>query len=457
MIQLNIKNGDYVYLTPYKVSEEGENPARYDLLDDTQKVWVELAVKDNHLEVVSKEDTISESDESMQAILDDLLLELIKSAQSGTDGSDTDTPPLVDPYDPESIKVQTKPFNLTLISNMIDKGYIDLSPDFQRNLVWNNFQKSRLIESILLRIPLPMFYFAEDGEGNISVVDGLQRLTTLKDFMDNKFNLKGLEYLGKTCDNCYYSDSSKGKVLSPKYLKWFDMTQLTVNVIDPSSPSKVKYDIFRRINTGGKPLNNQEIRNCLASKSLREVLRSMIGLPEFKEATDYSIKSTRMEDMEVALRFICFHRMYLKDETLSIYNGNMEYTLDTVTEELGKLKKEELLPYIDLYSKAMKNASHLFGGRYAFRKILPQHLEPKANKQLINKALFVSWSVLLSYFNPENLSNLCEKSLLARPLSEEIDKDRILYNYLSFGTNGKANLQYAFSTAKKLLKDHLKN
>ena len=112
MIQLNIKNGDYVYLTPYKVSEEGENPARYDLLDDTQKVWVELAVKDNHLEVVSKEDTISESDESMQAILDDLLLELIKSAQSGTDGSDTDTPPLVDPYDPESIKVQTKPFNI---------------------------------------------------------------------------------------------------------------------------------------------------------------------------------------------------------------------------------------------------------------------------------------------------------------------------------------------------------
>ena len=94
------------------------------------------------------------------------------------------------PFNPEEIKVHAKSFSLRLISDMIDDRDIDLSPDFQRNFVWNSAQKSRLIESILLRIPLPMFYFSEDDEGRITIVDGLQRLTTIKEFMDNKLVLK---------------------------------------------------------------------------------------------------------------------------------------------------------------------------------------------------------------------------------------------------------------------------
>jgi uncharacterized protein with ParB-like and HNH nuclease domain len=343
---------------------------------------------------------------------------------------------------------------------MIDDGYIDLSPDFQRNFVWNPFQKSRLIESVLLRIPLPMFYFAEDEEGNISVVDGLQRLTTIKEFMDNKFALKGLEYLSKSCEGRYFVDKNKDgtpnnlPVLEPKYLKWFNMTQLTVNVIDPSSPAKVKYDIFRRINTGGKPLNNQEIRNSLASKNLRATLKAMVALPEFKLATDWSIKSTRMEDQEVALRFICFHRFYNEDRTLSNYNGNMEFSLDNVTERLGKMKKEDLEIYEKLFSKAMLNAFYLFG-RFGFRKNIPDHLKPGAYKQLINKALFVSWSVLLSDYDPEMIKSRNESGSFAMPVAQEIGSDRTLYNFLSYGTNSKANMQAAFAAAKKIIVSHL--
>jgi uncharacterized protein with ParB-like and HNH nuclease domain len=76
---------------------------------------------------------------------------------------------------------------------------IDLTPDFQRNLVWDDLRKSRLIESILLRIPLPIFYFAQDEDGRISVVDGLQRLSTIRDFMNNNFRLNNLEYLQEKC------------------------------------------------------------------------------------------------------------------------------------------------------------------------------------------------------------------------------------------------------------------
>jgi hypothetical protein len=89
----------------------------------------------------------------------------------------------------------------------------------------------------------------------------------------------------------YYSSKNKDKsengkpAIDAKYFRWLNMTNITVNVIDPSSPFKLKYDIFRRINTGGQPLNAQEIRNCLASRPLRNALREMANLPIFKEAT----------------------------------------------------------------------------------------------------------------------------------------------------------------------------
>ncbi|MCC7317676.1 MAG: DUF262 domain-containing protein [Bacteroidales bacterium] len=461
MIVFKLNSGTDIFVNPVKQSEEGKTPVIYDLLDGGAKSWMRLQLSENRFEILNKDPEIADDDATIRAGLDDLVLQVIETEQSGTENTETDVPEEEDPYNPDSIKVQTKPFNLSLISEMIDKSYIDLSPDFQRNFVWNPFQKSRLIESVLLRIPLPMFYFAEDEDGNISVVDGLQRLTTIKEFMDNKFPLKGLEYLSKSCEGKYFTSENKDgspnnlPALEPKYLKWFSMTQLTVNVIDPSSPAKVKYDIFRRINTGGKPLNNQEIRNCLASKNLRAVLKQMTNLDEFKQATDWSIKSTRMEDQEVALRFICFHRYYNEDRKLENYNGNMEHSLDTVTEKLGKMRKEDLEIYVKLFSKAMQNAHHLFG-RFAFRKNTPNHLLPGAHKQLINKALFVSWSVLLSGYDPEDIKNKNEERALALPLAEIINEDRALYNYLSFGTNSKANMQAAFAAADKLISSILK-
>jgi Protein of unknown function DUF262 len=277
MIVLKINQNEDIYLYPAKISEEGISPMIYELRDETNKSWMQLNLVNNQFIVLKKDESITESAEDLEAILDELVLTIIEAEQSGSELTDVYTSKVTNPYNPESIKVHTKTFNVTLISDMIDKGYIDLTPDFQRNFVWTTIQKSRLIESILLRIPLPMFYFSEDEEGLITVVDGLQRLTTIKEFMDNKFPLRDLEYLSGTCNGRYYSDVNKDgspngkKGIDPKYIRWFNMTQFTINVIDPSSPAKVKYDIFKRINTGGKPLNSQEIRNCLSSKYLRDI------------------------------------------------------------------------------------------------------------------------------------------------------------------------------------------
>ncbi len=452
--------GEEIYLSPIKSSDEG-NENVYDLVDDNGTRWIQLELINNRLDILQRnlDLEINESQEEIREKLDELVLELIEKEQSGTENTEV-AEASVSPYDPDSIKVQTKPFNIKLIHDMIESGDIDLNPDFQRNFVWDSLQKSRLIESILLRIPLPMFYFSEDKEGLITVVDGLQRLTTIKEFMDNKFSLKGLEYLKDSCEGRYYSEKNKDgtsnnlRGIDPKYFRWFNMTQFTINVIDPTSPPKVKYDIFRRINTGGKPLNNQEIRNCLASKNLREILSEMTKLNEFKVGTDYSIKSTRMEDQEVALRFICFYRYFQEDTKLNNYNGNMEATLDDVTEVLNKLRKDELKIYVTLFSKAMKNATHLFG-KYAFRKIMLKHLKLGANKQLINKALFVSWSVLLSQYEPEEIQVNYSSKILAEPLAYEIENNDYLRYYLSYGTNGKINIQNAFKAAEKIIQLNL--
>lgn len=191
----------------------------------------------------------------------------------------------INPYNPKLIRVDTKPFSIFQISQMIENEDIDLSPDFQRGFVWNDItRKSRLIESLLLRIPLPVFYFAQDEEGLFQVVDGVQRLTVIQSFMKNEFKLKNLEYLHE-CEGKWFRNPNveKDMSLSGIYTRRIEQTQLFINVIDPQTPYRVKYDIFKRINTGGKTLNNQEIRNCLAYARTREFLHALSKSEEFLE------------------------------------------------------------------------------------------------------------------------------------------------------------------------------
>lgn len=419
------------------------------------KSLLKLQLKEDKLTIIEKSIALEDDIDQIKELLEEFLVQLNPNQQFGSEDTETDDDDYETPYDPDKIRVDTKNFSLHQIYDMISRGDINLTPDFQRNLVWDNQRKSRLIESILMRIPLPMFYFAQDEEGRISVVDGLQRLSTIRDFMDNKFQLRKLEYLGEKCDGKVYTHKDTSKAIDAKYYRWFNMTQITVNVIDPSSPFKLKYDIFRRINTGGQPLNAQEIRNCLSSDELRKTLREMANLPSFKEATGYSIKDVRMEAQELALRFVMFHRKYAADQTLNNYSGNIESELNTITENLSRDKKFDFAVYINLFDNAMKNAHHLFG-RYSFRKCKVEHINSEAYRQLINKALFVSWGVLLSEINHDELKTLNAFESFAMPLAKKVSDETELFLYLSYSTNSKANIQAAFKAAEQLINNNLR-
>lgn len=172
------------------------------------------------------------------------------------------------PYDVNDIQVAQKMITVFQVEYWISNNLLDLQPEYQRNLVWDAQRKSLLIESLLLRIPIPAFYLDEKKDGKKSVIDGLQRLSTIHDFLNDKFRLKKLQYLS-SCEDRTFSE------LDNKYKNYILDTTLSINVLGEQCPKMVKFDVFRRVNTGGLPLNSQEIRNIMAEPNVRTLLKKM--------------------------------------------------------------------------------------------------------------------------------------------------------------------------------------
>ena len=449
-MNIDIKVNNNLETVSFYIVKKEETTNRYLFIntDDNQVLLeVETDLENKTLRIVSK--TVDIDEEEFNEIVGDAFAKIIDLEQSGINNSEGSISTEYKPYNPEKIKVRSDKMTLIQVSAMMDNGDIDLTPPFQRNLVWDSFRKSRLIESILLRIPLPMFYFSEDLEGRLTIIDGLQRISTIKEFMENKFPLKNLQYL-ENCEGRYFKEEGDKKGLEAKYVRWLNLTNISVNIIDPISPYQVKYDIFRRINTGGRPLNNQEIRNCLAGQGLRDTLKAMVSTTEFKIATDNSVRSTRMDDQELALRFLAFEELFSRNGNINDYSGYMESFLDDYTQLHQKDAPQDFEQKVQLFVNAMKNASYLIGGRYAFRKILLGSMVSTARKQILNKALFVVTSLLLSQYPYEEVIRYNKKEQLTEVIADKIFEDSKLYNYLSYSTNSKANMLYIFDTFNEL-------
>lgn len=348
------------------------------------------------------------------------------------------------PYNPKLIRVETKSFPVFQINQMIKEKEIDLSPDFQRHFVWNDItRKSRLIESLMLRIPLPVFYFAQDEDGYFQVVDGVQRLTVIHSFLNNEFRLKNLEYLSE-CDGKWYKNPAapKENSIQGMYARRIEQAQLSINVIDPQTPPKVKYDIFKRINTGGKALNNQEIRNCLAYPKTRELLRILSHSEEFLAATKGSISSVRMADEELILRFIAFYLIDTGQSTVPEYRGGMDELLD---ETVNILNTSDLNLFHSIrknFFTAMKNSYVIFKDR-AFRKV-----------SNINKSLFLGLSRILRNYPCTEVEQWNTEEIRLR-LTQRLNDDVNFSNALSMATNDARNVNLVYQTLENIIKSSI--
>lgn len=354
------------------------------------------------------------------------------------------------PYDPEFIRVDTKPFNISLVYDMINDGDINLSPDFQRQFVWTDVgARSRLIESIMLRIPLPVFYLAQDHDGRLQVVDGLQRLTVIKQFLDNELRLRDLEYL-KDEEGKVFRHDNPNRCIDQRFRKRIMQTQIMMNIIDPQTPADVKFDIFKRINQGGRPLNAQEIRNCMSSPETRRLLHILSRSPDFLQATCSSVGTVRMQDQEIALRFAAFRLAELGDQPP--YPGNMERFLDQTIETLNR-NPDSFNSLVPAFGRSMRNSAHLFGS-FAFRKCSPQDLLPGARRRLMNNSLFTTWSVVLAERDEEEVQAVAAGSF-AEVVAYELERDADYYDCVSVGTNDRRRLLYAFEKARGICVEHI--
>ena len=281
----------------------------------------------------------------------------------------------------------------------------------------------------------------------------MQRITSIQKFLNNELTLTNMEYMTQ-CNGYKYDELVKKEIVSMLQLRRFRQTQLQCYIIDYRSPQRLKYDLFRRLNTGGKPLNNQEIRNCLSRPHVQEILAKMTGA-DFKKATDNSVRSLRMEDQEVALRFIYFYDQYSEENPVGKYNGNMDATLNDFVGELNNRKKEQLEQYVMLFNQAMRDAFLLFN-IFTFRKVFVEDDERNSDRRYqINKLLMITMSVLLAKYHEQYKEKIGNGKWLTSALAELMSSNNDFCNAITWSTNSKNNMVAAYNVLKEFFDKHL--
>ena len=358
----------------------------------------------------------------------------------GVESEDTgDSERIPKPFDPALIRVETKPMTIDLLLARIRDGALDLAPDFQRKGgIWTPGAESRLIESILIRIPIPAFYMDATDEDRWVVVDGLQRLTALKRFaIEKKLRLVDLEFLltlnGKTFDD-----------LPRNLQRRIVETQVVVYFIEKGTPPDVKFNIFKRINTGGLPLSTQEIRHALNQGPVTKYLADLAASKEFLAATDNGIRDDRMADRECVLRFLAFTIM----PSTGYKFKDFDSFLSEMMAEINKMSEVERSELNSRFLRAMTTAKNIFGEN-AFRKPSPWRKLP------INKPLFESWSVNLGKLSQDDLQLLEDRKEQVKGKFSQLVRDVSFQGSISVSTGNVSKIKLRFNRIEQLIQEVL--
>lgn len=266
------------------------------------------------------------------------------------------------------IKVERGFYTIYELKRKYDKAdkRIILDSDFQREDVWKPIQQAELIESILMGLPLPIFYFNQDKVGRLIVVDGRQRLTALFEFMSNQWALKGLKVLDEL-------NGKKFSDLEPIVQSQIEDYQIQAHVIQPPTPDRIKFDIFDRVNRAGTQLNKQEIRNALYQGKSTRLLNELVAMDVFREATDGAfVYNPRMKDRYIVLRYLAFH-LYLKKElklngAAYEYKNDIDELLGLAMEQINKMEDGAVEELKSLVTDSLQKTIDILGEN-AFRLI----------------------------------------------------------------------------------------
>lgn len=347
------------------------------------------------------------------------------------------------PFDPTKINIETKTPSLDTLIKRIEREHIqmDTSTYFQRkDDLWDIVKQSRLIESILIRFPLPAFFFDASDDNCWLVVDGLQRLSSIRKFCVEKdpkkrLKLTNLEFLthldGKTWDD-----------LSGDLQRIIEESQVVIYKIMPGTPTDVKFNIFKRINTGGLVLEPQEIRHALFQGKPSKFIEELAKESTFLKATEHKIPTHRMLDRDFANRFLAFYLLGYEK-----YQPDLDTYMSKAMAMINEKSDEELEVIKTDFSKAMELAHSVFG-REAFRKVYYNYsrLPP------INKALFDAIATQFALITDDVRQTLNSKKVMFKEgLFKKLNEDEYFFISISSSTGDKNRIIKRHSVIAELI------
>ncbi len=306
-----------------------------------------------------------------------------------------------------------------------------MDPDFQRDFIWPDDKQSKLIESVIMRIPLPVFYMAENDDGRMVVVDGLQRLSTFQRFVNNKLALRlpdRSELNGKR-----FLD------LSSKLQNRVEDCNLIFYIIDSKAPEQARLDIFERVNSG-EPLTRQQMRNSLFMGPATRFLKAEAQTEIFINATGESLNRKKMRDREFVNRFCAFRLI-----PLSEYNGDMDKFLAQCLRQMNRMPEADLQGLSQSFRRGMENNHELFG-RHAFRK----HAADQDRRGVLNASLWDVMATGLSHYTADQIDSSRTDIRFA---FYDLLEDENFNDAITYGTSDTRKVRYRFEVTRKALED----
>ncbi|MCY4128775.1 MAG: DUF262 domain-containing protein [Gammaproteobacteria bacterium] len=315
----------------------------------------------------------------------------------------------------------------------IDRGSYVMNPDFQRDFIWPEDKQSKLIESVIMRIPLPVFYMAEDDQGRSIVVDGLQRLSTFRNYHGDGFGLR--------LSDRPELNGLKFSQLPTKFQNRIEDCNLIFYVIDAKAPERARLDIFERVNSG-EPLTRQQMRNSLFMGKATTFLREEANSSIFIEATGSSLNRKTMRDREFVNRFCAFRLLGIDK-----YRGDMDNYLAESLTYMNQMTDCELLNLSSQFRSGLVNNVQLFD-QHAFRRSLVE----QERRTVINASLWDVMSTGLCNYSKDAVLESADDLRLA--IWGLLD-DEMFVNSISSATNDTERVQHRFARTATVFKEIL--
>ena len=332
-------------------------------------------------------------------------------------------------YPIDTLLIRNESRTVHEVLRRIGKGQFIMNPEFQRDFIWKEDKQSKLIESVIMRIPLPVLYLAEDEQGRMIVVDGLQRLTTFKRFVNNELKLKLPD-----------RDKLNGKRfqdLSPKIQNRVEDCNLILYVIDQRVPEQARLDIFDRVNSG-EPLTRQQMRNSLYMGDATRFLTYESRTEVFLQATGDSLNKQLMRDREFVNRFCAFQLLDLDD-----YHDMDEFLAKALKQM--NAAPESLVALSSQFRLGLENNFRLFG-RHAFRK----HTPAQQNRSVINASL---WDVMSTGLSRYETPIVEERERAFKRVFYGLMSDETFLDAITYSPNQPKKVKCRFSIMQKSLRE----